>query len=119
MKDRDNFGLNLTKTVPILFVLFCRLLLRVNQNQRGDNPMTDDQMHDYEMNLNNWQPLSKLSEYYPQFNKNTLKHLFIQRHKKIGLSRCYMLIGRSGFVNVALFGLWLAGQLPEQTSPPF
>ncbi len=82
--------------------------------------MTHDQTHSLEMNLNNWLPITKLHEHFPQFHQSTLKHLFSQREKKIGLSRCYRKIGRKGFVNIALFGLWLAGQLPEQQSePPF
>ncbi len=82
--------------------------------------MTNDQLYSLEMDLSNWLPLSKVHEHFPHFHYSTLKHLFAQRDKKVGLARCYKRVGRTGFVNVALFGLWLAGQLPEQNhEPPF
>ncbi|MGI2822007.1 hypothetical protein [Vibrio fluvialis] len=71
----------------------------------------------YAMNLNNWVPSAELNTHYPQFSKATIKNLFWKRDEKAGLSRCYRQVGKKGFVNVPLFGLWLAGALPEQQVP--
>ncbi len=77
--------------------------------------MTSDQAVTlHAMNLSNWIPLGEVHKHYPQFTKPTIKNLFWKRDEKAGLSRCYRRVGKKGFVNVPLFGLWLAGALPEQ-----
>ncbi|MGO2510050.1 MAG: hypothetical protein ACTH6Y_13850 [Vibrio hibernica] len=68
----------------------------------------------YTTNLENWKPTTELPEIYPQFTATQLKNLFWQRSKHIGLSTCYRQVGKRGYVCVPVFGLWLAGQLPEQ-----
>lgn len=65
-------------------------------------------------NLDNWMPTSKIPAIYPQFTATQLKRLFWQREKHIGLSTCYRRVGKRGYVNLPLFGMWLSGQLPEQ-----
>lgn len=64
--------------------------------------------------LKNWMPMVELPEHYPQFSKASLKHMFWKRDERPGLSRCSRLVGKKLFVNVPMFGLYLAGALPEQ-----
>lgn len=65
--------------------------------------------------LTNWVPMTEVSEQYPQFgSKATLKHLFWKRDERPGLERCSRMIGKRLFINVPMFGLWMAGALPEQ-----
>ncbi|WP_112478747.1 hypothetical protein [Vibrio variabilis] len=75
---------------------------------------TYDQINDQIKNLQNWQPFDRVADSYPQFTKSQLKRLFWQREQHKGLSTCYRQVGKRGYVCVPLFGLWLAGQLPEQ-----
>ncbi|BEE19545.1 MULTISPECIES: hypothetical protein [Aeromonas] len=64
--------------------------------------------------LNNWVAMVELPKAYPQFSKASLKHLFWKRAERPGLERCSRLVGKKLYINVPMFGLWLAGQLPEQ-----
>ncbi|MEZ9902842.1 hypothetical protein [Vibrio breoganii] len=64
--------------------------------------------------LNNWVATTKLPETYPQFSYSQLKHMFWKRDEKPGLNRCYRKLGKGSYVNIKLFGLWMAGELPEQ-----
>ncbi|PML05334.1 hypothetical protein BCT86_13070 [Vibrio breoganii] len=68
----------------------------------------------YSTDLNNWQPMTKVAEVFPQFTTPQLKRLFWMRDKHEGLSRCYKQVGKRGYVCLPVFGLWLAGELPEQ-----
>ncbi|EGA67688.1 hypothetical protein [Vibrio brasiliensis] len=65
-------------------------------------------------NLENWQPLTKVADSFPQFTQPQLKRLFWLREQHPGLSRCYRQVGKKGYICLPLFGMWLAGQLPEQ-----
>jgi hypothetical protein len=65
-------------------------------------------------NLNNWMPMAEVPKHYSQFTYSTLKVLFWKRAERPGLERCSRRVGKKLFVNVPMFGLWLAGQLPEQ-----
>ncbi|MFA0474850.1 hypothetical protein AB4527_06785 [Vibrio breoganii] len=76
--------------------------------------MTYDQVTEHSVKLENWMPTKELAEHFPQFTQQQIKRLFWQREDKAGLSRCYKQIGKRGYVNVPLFGMWMAGQLPEQ-----
>ncbi len=76
--------------------------------------LSTNDVSQYAMNLHNWVVATELHNHYPQFSKATIKNLFWKRDEKVGLSRCYRQVGKKGFVNVPLFGLWLAGALPEQ-----
>lgn len=76
--------------------------------------MTTDQTTALLIDLQNWQPMTKVAQSFPQFSPSQLKRLFWQREQHIGLSACYRQVGKRGYVCVPLFGLWLAGQLPEQ-----
>ncbi|MFQ2315845.1 hypothetical protein [Aeromonas caviae] len=65
--------------------------------------------------LGNWLPMAEIPARYPQFGKlTTMKHLFWKRAEHPGLERCSRMIGKKLFINVPLFGLWMAGGLPEQ-----
>lgn len=64
--------------------------------------------------LNNWKDMNELSTEYPQFSRSTLKHMFWTQAERPGLARCTRIVGKKRFVNVPMFGLWLAGALPEQ-----
>lgn len=64
--------------------------------------------------LENWRPIGEVAEDFPQFTQPQLKRLFWQRKKHPGLSTCYRQVGKRGYVCLPLFGLWLAGKLPEQ-----
>ncbi|WP_354624878.1 hypothetical protein [Psychromonas sp. MME2] len=76
--------------------------------------MTDlNDFNTHATNLNNWQPMTKVAEVFPQFTHTQLKRLFWQRQLHQGLSTCYKQVGKRGYVCLPLFGLWLAGKLPE------
>ncbi|WP_218972505.1 hypothetical protein [Aeromonas media] len=64
--------------------------------------------------LNNWLPITEIPAIYPQFNHPTLKTMFWKRAEKPGLNRCCRIVGKRMFINTKLFGLWMAGGLPEQ-----
>ncbi|OED95175.1 hypothetical protein [Vibrio breoganii] len=68
----------------------------------------------YTTDLNNWQPMTSVAEVFPQFTAQQLKRLFWMRDQHAGLSRCYKQVGKRGYVCLPIFGLWLAGELPEQ-----
>ncbi len=70
--------------------------------------------YELKANLKNWLPLSEVANHFPQFTVYQIKRLFWQRHKYIGLDSCYRQIGKKGYVCLPLFGLWMAGALPEQ-----
>ena len=69
---------------------------------------------DMAQNLNNWQPMAELPKHYSQFTYATLKTMFWKRSERPGLERCSRMVGKKLFVCVPMFGLWLAGELPEQ-----
>ena len=74
--------------------------------------MTNSELLDSHItNLDNWQPMAKVSEVFPQFTQPQLKRLFWQREQHIGLSTCYKQVGKRGYVCLPLFGLWLAGKI--------
>lgn len=77
-------------------------------------PMTDA-IKTISSDLENWQPLTKVAEIFPQFSQTQLKRLFWRRALYPGLSSCYRQVGKRGYICVPLFGMWLAGQLKEQT----
>ena len=68
----------------------------------------------YTVDIDNWQPVTIVSDRYPQFTPSQLNGLFRQRRLMPSLSCCYRRIGRQEYINVPLFGLWLSGLLPEQ-----
>lgn len=76
--------------------------------------MTNDQLNELASQLENWQPTTELPKHYPQFTASQLKGLLWRRDEHKGLSRCWRRVGKKGYINVPLFGLWMAGQLPEQ-----
>lgn len=53
-------------------------------------------------------------------SKNIINRLIARRHlpENIGFERCYKKIGRTGFININLFTLWMSGLLPEQQVKP-
>ena len=65
-------------------------------------------------NLSNWMPMDELPKHYSQFSYATLKTMFWKRAERPGLQRISKKIGKKLFVNVPMFGLWMAGKLPEQ-----
>lgn len=76
--------------------------------------MTDHELIRMTQNLDNWVSMSQLPNIHKQFGYSTLKTLFWKRAERPGLERCSRLVGKRLYVNVPMFGLWLAGQLPEQ-----
>ena len=64
--------------------------------------------------LDNWKPMSEVPKDFPQFSYPTLKTLFWKRNERAGLETCSQLVGKKLYINVPLFGLWLAGQLSSQ-----
>lgn len=73
-----------------------------------------DQISTLSSDLNNWLPVSEVPSHFQQFTSAQLKRLFWQREQHKGLSRCYRQVGKRGYLNAPLFGLYLAGMLPEQ-----
>lgn len=64
--------------------------------------------------LNNWMPMSELPKHYAHFTYATLKTMFWKRAERQGLERCSRKVGKKLFINAPLFGMYLAGVLPEQ-----
>lgn len=64
--------------------------------------------------ITNWQPMREFPKYYPQFSASTIKTLMWKRDEKPGLNRCARMVGSRLYINTKLFGMWLAGALPEQ-----
>ncbi|WP_413693954.1 hypothetical protein [Psychromonas sp. KJ10-2] len=62
------------------------------------------------MDLNNWIPMRKIPSVLPQFSYNQIKTLFWKRESN-GLSRCSKMVGRTLYINLPMFGLYLAGEL--------
>lgn len=77
--------------------------------------MTDhDQLQALAADLTSWLPMREFAESNRQFSYPQLKTLFWQVDKHPGLSRCSRVVGRRRYICGPLFGLFLAGQLPEQ-----
>ena len=76
--------------------------------------MNEVKMMEMVQDLNNWMPMDEIPNHYKQFTYTTLKTMFWKRSERPGLERCSRMVGKKLFVNLPLFGLWLAGQLPEQ-----
>jgi len=64
--------------------------------------------------LSNWLPSRDLPRVYQQFSPAQIKTLLWKRDEHAGLSRCCRMVGARLYVNTKLFGLWMAGELPEQ-----
>lgn len=79
--------------------------------------MINDQINNYLADINNWQLVKEVPKHYPQFTDSQLKNLLWKRDEKAGLERCYRQVGKRGYLNVPVFGLWMAGLLPEQQKP--
>lgn len=84
----------------------------IEQSVTGTRLMTTE-IKTISSNLENWQPLTKVADVFPQFTKPQLKRLFWQRQQHPGLSLCYRQVGKRGYICLPLFGMWLAGQLSE------
>lgn len=65
-------------------------------------------------NLGNWLTLKKFVEQHPEFTYSQIRYLYLHRKKRTGLETCFRQVGRKGYGNPQLFGLYLAGLLPEQ-----
>ncbi|GLT15008.1 MULTISPECIES: hypothetical protein [Vibrio] len=66
------------------------------------------------MDLNNWIPAIDVPKQFPQFTHAQIKNLIWKREHNPALNRCYRRVGRKGYINAPLFGLFMAGMLPEQ-----
>lgn len=64
--------------------------------------------------LTNWKQMRDVPKLQEQFTYQKLKHLFWKAEEHKGLGRCSRMVGRTRYINLPLFGLWLAGELPEQ-----
>ncbi|ATL98518.1 hypothetical protein CK910_08515 [Aeromonas sp. CA23] len=64
--------------------------------------------------VNNWQPMQEFPKHFPQFSASTIKTLMWKREEKPGLNRCARMVGSKLYINTKLFGMWMAGVLPEQ-----
>lgn len=64
--------------------------------------------------VKNWVPMREFPKLYPQFTQSTIKTLMWKRDEKPGLNRCARMVGSKLYINTKLFGMWLAGALPEQ-----
>ncbi len=73
-------------------------------------------LNEYTTDLSNWLPLPEVHKVHPQFTYSQLKTLFWKRDEKAGLSRCCRIVGRRMYVCLPVFGLWLAGEVPEKLS---
>lgn len=76
--------------------------------------MTNDQITGYLIDPSNWLPTTEVAKHFPQFTASQLKHLLWKRDEHVGLERCYRQIGKRGYINLPMFGLWMGGVLPEQ-----
>jgi len=64
--------------------------------------------------LENWLPSSELAKQYSQFTHSQIKHLLWRRAEDPILNSCCKLIGKRLYVNVPMFCLWMANELPIQ-----
>jgi hypothetical protein len=75
--------------------------------------ITDSDFIQKATNPDNWTKVRT----YPMKNKNftssQIKNLFLNREssKYEGLQHCFKLVGKTGYINEPLFGLWMAGLL--------
>lgn len=77
--------------------------------------MTDEtQIQTLASDLASWVPMREFAESNRQFSYQQIKSLFWQADKHPGLHRCSRVIGKRRYIHSKLFGLFLAGQLPEQ-----
>ena len=76
-----------------------------------------DDLSTLEQDLGNWKLASEVATLYPQFTVPQLKRLIWKRNEHRGLSRCYKRVGKRGYINLPLFGMYMAGTLPEQQEP--
>lgn len=74
----------------------------------------EDQTAVIASDLTNWRPVREIAEANGQFTYAQLKALFWKADEHPGLSRCTRIIGKRRYVCAPLFGLYLAGLLPEQ-----
>lgn len=80
------------------------------------NSATEQQLDELAQDLKNWMAMDELPNHYPQFSYATLKVMFWKRAERPGLQRISKKVGKKLFVNIPMFGLWMAGKLPEQDS---
>ena len=64
---------------------------------------------------NNWTKVRSYPERNKNFTQAQIKNLFLNRHssKYRGLNHCFKLVGKTGYINEPLFGLWMAGLLTD------
>ena len=75
--------------------------------------MNDSELIDYITNLNNWVPQRDIPKVYPQYTHSQIKILFWKREEHPGLSRCMKMVGKRMYINVPMFGLWMAGKISD------
>ncbi len=73
-----------------------------------------NQVNELSRNLKNWVTLRKFVEDNPEFTYSQIRYQFQHRKGHVGLETCFRQVGRKGYGNPQLFGLYMAGLLPEQ-----
>lgn len=76
--------------------------------------MTNLNLTNFKSDLKNWVACKELCKRYPQFSNAQLKYLLWKRKDDPALESCCCLVGKKLYVNVPMFGLWMAGELPQQ-----
>lgn len=74
----------------------------------------NDQLTQLSTNLENWIPSLEFPERFPQFTTSQIKRLLWKRSEDPALASCCRMVGKQLYVNAPMFGLWMAGALPQQ-----
>ncbi len=73
-----------------------------------------NQVNEISRDLSNWVTLRNFVDENPEFTYSQIRYQFLHRKDQIGLETCFRQVGRKGYGNPKLFGLYMAGLLPEQ-----
>lgn len=68
------------------------------------------QIQQLAMNGEYWFKMKSVPTVLPQFSYTQLKHLFWS-NKDESLNKCTRIVGKTRYINIKLFALWLSGEL--------
>lgn len=79
--------------------------------------MNNNEIYNLAKNQDNWQKLRSYASSSENYTYAQLKRLFSERESdkySAGLKHCFKLVGKTGYINEPLLGLWMAGLLTDQ-----
>lgn len=78
--------------------------------------LTDAQIIEMASDMDNWVAIRDFTHKVNGFTYAQLKVLFWKAEEHPGLETCTRIVGKKRYINLKLFGAWLAGLLPEQSA---